>query len=100
MSRKITRAYNPKFTIKLNGWDSYLKCEEHGDKRGNLQAFFYNWYNKDHSLIMKFHNHTHEKYPDAADEVTEFDPVHLQFPLVGVPLLHRVSLPITNGLTK
>jgi hypothetical protein len=77
-------AYNPKFTIKLIGWDSYLKCEEHGDKRGNLQAFFYNWYNKDHSLIMKFHNHTHENYPDAADEITEFDPVNLQFPLLGV----------------
>ncbi|OBZ12911.1 hypothetical protein A8L34_29635 [Bacillus sp. FJAT-27264] len=77
-----TSAFNPKFTIKMNGWDSYLKCEEYGDKQGNLQAFFYNWYNKDHSLIMKFHNHNHEKYPDTPDAITEFDPVHLQFPLL------------------
>ncbi|BCG61351.1 hypothetical protein [Paenibacillus sp. URB8-2] len=77
-------AYNPKFTIKLIGWNSYLKCEEHGDKTGNLQAFFYNWYNQDGTLIMKFHNHGHDQYPDVPAEITEFDPVHLQFPLLGV----------------
>jgi hypothetical protein len=68
-------AFRPKFKIVLRNSNTYLDCEEYGNSKGLIE-FWYNWYNNDGSLIMKFHNHGH---PVAADyHVTKYDPVHLQ----------------------
>lgn len=40
-----------------------------------LGEFWYNWYNDDEKLIMKFRNHHHNGPPSY---ITSFDPVHLQ----------------------
>ncbi|MFB9330715.1 DUF6516 family protein [Paenibacillus aurantiacus] len=70
----------PKFKIRFED-GSYLDCSEEGQFQGlRLNKFWYNWYNADDSLIMKFHNHDHDDDPNAREDTKRFDPLHVQFP--------------------
>lgn len=69
----------PKFKITFED-DSYLDCAEEGEINLKLKKFWYNWYNKDGSLIMKFHNHDHKDDDNAREDTKRFDPLHVQFP--------------------
>lgn len=65
-----------KFEICFHDSDSYLECEEVSKNPQSMKVdkFWYNWWNDDESLIMRFHNHFHGGNPSS---VTAFDPVHL-----------------------
>lgn len=71
-------ALHPKFDIKFKFDNTLLKCAENGNKDLVLNDFWYNWYNPDGSLTMKFHNHGHPQGTIA--DVIDYDPVHVQFP--------------------
>lgn len=66
----------PKFKLTLAD-GTYLDCEERGEFSLKLNNFWYNWFNSDHTLIMRFHNHGHED--GDPDDVLQFDPVHLHY---------------------
>lgn len=69
-------AKTQKFTLKLTFSNSFLECEERGTFSGDLLEYFYNWYNEDNSLIMKFHNHEHPAGTDVTS-IKRFDPLHI-----------------------
>lgn len=54
---------------------SYLTCVEFSNQDRQLLQYYYEWYNPERNLIMKFHAHYHSE--DTPEEIRKFDPFHL-----------------------
>lgn len=54
---------------------SKMHCIEELDRMGYIELYWYDWYDSDKQIIMKFHAHYHQDGTPV--RITKYDPFHI-----------------------